>query len=121
MQYLQTKTLAGLLFLLLLFGTATRSNQEEKQSNGAEPDIPKTWDSAALDTLEVPLAEPSASPVPVSPDFYYAIPVRPIYKSYPKYYPDKEPLGYRDWLRQQEPVVPWDDGAHRPKLVTEEE
>src|SRR6266849_3046927 len=115
MQYLQTKTLACLLFLLL-FGTAARYGQEQKRSNGVAPDIPKTWDPAALGTLEVPLAEPSASPVPVSPDFYYASPVRPIYKHYPKYHPDKEPLGYRDWHRQQEPVVLWDDGAHRPKL-----
>ena len=50
---------------------------------------------------------------------YYRIPVRPIYKSYPKYHPDREPRGYRETLRQQEPVVLWDDGAHRPKLLTE--
>jgi len=121
MQYLQTKSIARLLFLLLSFGTATHYSEEQKQSNSAAPDIPKTWDAAAVGTLEVPLAESSASPIPVSPDFYYAIPVRPIYKSYPKYHPDKEPPGYRDWLRQQEPVVLWDHGAHRPKLVTEED
>jgi hypothetical protein len=67
------------------------------------------------------LAEPSASPEPVETDFYYAIPVRPIYKSYPKYHPDKEPPSYQDGLRRQEPVVRWDDGAHRPKLVSEED
>jgi hypothetical protein len=121
MQYLQTKSIARLLFLLLSFGTATHYSEEQKQSNSAAPEIPKTWDAAAVGTLEVPLAESSASPMPVSQDFYYAIPVRPIYKSYPKYHPDKEPPGYRDWLRQQEPVVLWDDGAHRPKLVTEED
>jgi len=121
MQYLQTKTLARLLFLLFFFGTATQYCQEQKRSRGVAPEIPKTWEPAALGTLEVPLAESSASPTPVSPDFYYAIPVRPIYKSYPKYHPDKEPPGYRDWLRKQEPVVLWDDGARRPKLVTDED
>jgi len=71
--------------------------------------------------LEVPLAYPRASPKHISADDYYRIPIRPIYKSYPKYHPDKEPPGYRDWLREQEPTVLWGDGAHRPKLETEED
>ena len=37
----------------------------------------------------------------------------------PKYYVDKEPPGYRERLRQLEPLVLWDDGARRPRLVTE--
>ena len=53
------------------------------------PQIPKTWDDQAMATLEVPLADASASPVPVSADYYYRIPVRPIYKTYPVYHPTK--------------------------------
>ena len=52
--------------------------------NGEEnprPQIPKTWDDQAMATLEVPLADASASPVPVSAYYYYRIPVRPIYKT----------------------------------------
>ena len=64
-------------------------------------------------TLEVPLADPSHSPEDISAEDYYRIPVRPIYRSYPEYHPDKEPRGYRERLRQQGPVVLWDDGAHR--------
>jgi hypothetical protein len=108
------------VFLLLSLSSLLQDTQTQKPSSAVAA-IPKTWDSTALATLEVPLAEPSASPVPVSPNFYYTIPVRPIHKSYPKYHPDKEPRGYRDWLTKQEPVVLWDDGAHRPKLVTEED
>jgi hypothetical protein len=114
------KFVALLAFLLATLGSAIHNTQTQKQRS-AEYAIPKAWDPAALATLEVPLAEPAASPIPVPSDFYYAIPVRPIYKSYPKYHPDKEPSGYRDWLRQQEPIVLWDDGAHRPKLLTEQD
>ena len=79
-----------------------------------KPIIPKTWDMEALDSLEVPLAEPSHSPRHISAEDYYRLPVRPIYKSYTKYEQDHEPRGYRDWLRRQDPIVLWDDDAHRP-------
>ena len=67
-------------------------------------------------TLEVPLANPVGSPQQVSADFYYRIPVRPIYKSYPVYAPGHEPPGYMDWLKQQEPVIIWDEKGHAPQL-----
>jgi hypothetical protein len=70
-------------------------------------------------TLEVPLANPIGSPKHVSADYYYRIPVRPIYKSYPIYAPGHEPPGYMEWLKQQEPVLIWDDIGHIPTLQTE--
>lgn len=70
-------------------------------------------------TLEVPLANPVGSPKHVSADYYYGIPVRPIYKSYPVYAPGREPPGYVDWLKQQEPQFVWDDKGHAPPLKTE--
>jgi hypothetical protein len=84
-----------------------------------KPDIPKTWDDQAVATLEVPLAEPSASAKHVSADYYYRIRVRPIYKGYPVYAPGHEPPGYMDWLKEQEPAVLWDDGPHRPALESQ--
>ncbi len=83
------------------------------------PAIPKTWDDAAMATLEVPLADPVGSPKHVSADYYYRIPVRPIYKSYPVYAPGHEPPGYMGWLKQQEPAVIWDDAGHRPARQTQ--
>jgi len=35
------------------------------------PNIPKTWDDAAIATHEVPLANPAGSPKHVSSDYYY--------------------------------------------------
>ncbi len=72
-----------------------------------------------MSTLEIPLANPIGSPKHVSADYYYRIPVRPIYKQYPVYTPGREPAGYMDWLKQQEPVIVWDNATHKPKLQTE--
>ena len=82
------------------------------------PEIPKTWDDAAIPTLEIPLANPSASPKHVSADYYYRIPVRPIYKSYTVFAPGHERSGYIDFLLHQEPVVFWDDQGRAPPLNT---
>ena len=82
------------------------------------PSIPKTWVDAEIASLEVPLADPAGSPKHVSAEYYYRIPVRPIYKSYPIYAPGHEPAGYMDWLKQQEPVMVWGD-ADRPALQSE--
>src|SRR5215510_6105774 len=49
------------------------------------PAIPKTWDDQEMASLEIPLADPAGSPVHISADYYYRIPVRPIYKSYQVY------------------------------------
>jgi mono/diheme cytochrome c family protein len=76
------------------------------------------WDDRAMATLELPLAEPTASPKYPPADYYYRIPVRPIYKSYPIYAPGHEPPDYLDWLKQQEPVVIWDGAGHAPTLNT---
>ncbi len=82
-------------------------------------DIPKTWDDTAMKTLEIPLANPAASPKHVSAEYYYKIPVRTIYKQYPVYAPGKEPVGYWEWLKKQPPVVLWDDRQRHPPLQSD--
>jgi hypothetical protein len=81
--------------------------------------VPRTWNDAEIARHEIPLADPVASPKHVSADYYYRIPVRPIYKGYPVYAPGHEPSGYMDWLKQQEPVIIWDDRGHAPPLKTD--
>jgi hypothetical protein len=83
------------------------------------PVIPKTWDQDALASLEVPLPNPEFSPKAVPADYYYRIPVRPIYRGYPVYAPGKELPGYFEALKQREPEVIWSEGAGvRPRLET---
>lgn len=74
------------------------------------PRIPKVWDDAEIKTLEMPLAHAESSPRHINAEFYYRIPVRSIYKSYPIYAPGREPKGYSDWLSQQEPEIVFDAG-----------
>jgi hypothetical protein len=109
---LLTLTVCGLLGLTTFISRA----QEQKSGAIFTPVIPKTSDDEAMASLEVPLADPVGSPKHVSADYYYRIPIRPIYKSYPFYAPGREPVGYVDWLK---PQVIWDDAGHRPTLQTE--
>src|SRR5262245_44539274 len=67
--------------------------------------VPRAWDQAALASMELPLVNAVASARHVSPDYYYRIPVRPIYKSYPIYAPGREPQGYMERLAQLEPEL----------------
>ena len=100
------------LLLVLRVGVA------QERSNGTVV-IPRTWDDAAVATHEVPLADSAASPRHVSSDYYYRIPVRPIPKGYPVYAPGREPAGYLDWLKRQDPVIAWDDKGNAPSLESE--
>jgi hypothetical protein len=70
-----------------------------------QPEIPRTWTDQAVAVLEVPLVNPRFSPVHIKEKEYYQIPTRTIYKSYPVYHPSREPAGYMEWLKQQEPQV----------------
>jgi len=111
MQYLKAATLVGIVLLL-------GGNSLCQGPAAFNPIVPKTWNDAAIGSLEVPLANPVGSPKHISAEYYYRIPVRPIYKKYPVYASGREPAGYTEWLKKQEPVVVWDDAAHRPPLVT---
>jgi hypothetical protein len=70
--------------------------------------IPKVWDDEAIASAMVPLADAAGTPVQIASQYYYGIPVRTIYKSYPVYRPDREPAGYIEWLKQQEPQIAFD-------------
>jgi hypothetical protein len=89
-------------------------------------EIPRTWNDEALRGLEVPLADAYASALHITADYYYKIPIRRIYRSYPLYSPGHEPAGYMKWLRGREPEVVWDYDAtgtplHAPPLRTRED
>jgi hypothetical protein len=70
--------------------------------------IPPFWDAESLHDYELPLATPGMSPTHVSRDYYYGLPERRLFKSYPIYHPDREPAGYLEQLRAAEPEVVFD-------------
>jgi hypothetical protein len=104
MRDLRLGILALALSVLPITVVMTNAAGQNDQEN-PRPQVPRTWDDRAMATLEVPLADASASPVPVSADYYYRIPVRPIYKTYPVYHPSQEPSGYFERLNGLEPEV----------------
>lgn len=113
-------TLAGTLMSIATQIPAARDDEAAEMHSA----IPKTWDDAAMATLELPLANPIGSPRHAPADYYYQIPVRPIYKSYPVYAPGHEPPGYMEWLEQQEPEIVWGIDPrtgveHSPPLKTD--
>src|SRR5262245_59872642 len=103
------------LFSVLISVVFINRSQAQEAGRNSSPVIPKTWDDEAVASLEVPLAEATASPVHIPADYYYRMPVRPVYKSYPVYTPSKEPRGYFERLKQKEPEIVVDPA----KLKTE--
>ena len=88
-----------------------------QQDDRFTPEVPKVWDDEALATIELSLPSAAHSPRHVSSEYYYSIPARKIYRSYPVYHPDHEPAGYWEWLHQQEPEVVFD----RARLETRDD
>jgi hypothetical protein len=81
------------------------------------PSIPRAWDDAQTSSFELPLAQADRSPRYLSAKEYYSQPVRPVYRIYPFYAPDKEPSGYWESLQQKEPEIVFDPA----KLKTKED
>ncbi|HLJ46370.1 MAG TPA: hypothetical protein VKU01_10200 [Bryobacteraceae bacterium] len=79
----------------------------------ASAQVPRLWDDTVMPNLELPLSHPEFSPKHVTAEFYYKIPVRPIWKSYPVYHPDRMPAGYMEWLTRQEPQQVWAEQTPR--------
>ncbi len=77
------------------------------------PPVPKARAAAELASFELPLVRAERSAQHASPDYYYRLAVRPIYKSYPIYAPGREPAGYMEWLTQQEPEIAFDPATLR--------
>jgi len=85
-----------------------RAQSPPNTASDWSPEIPRTWADDATADFELPLADPAASPRHVSEAYYYRIPVRPIYESYPVYHPDREPPGYMERLEAVEPRLAFD-------------
>lgn len=81
------------------------------------PSIPRAWDDSETTSFELPLAQADRSPRYSSAKEYYDMPVRPVFRTYPFYAPEKEPAGYWESLQQKEPEVVFDSA----KLVTKED
>jgi hypothetical protein len=107
-----------LLAFLALSGTTSRLlpiSHAQRSGASFSPQIPKVWDDEAVSSWSLPLVGLGQPPVYISADYYYRMPERTIKRTYPIYVPGKEPPGYMDWLKQQEPEIAFDPA----KLKTE--
>src|SRR5690242_16146381 len=103
------KYLALATLISLAAAAYMRNIGQAQETDGVfTPAIPKPWDDQALASSDLPPPDPAISRVHISADYYYRIPVRPIFKSYTVYAPGKEPPGYDEWLKQQEPETVFD-------------
>lgn len=62
------------------------------------PDIPKTWDEAALSDWVTPVAGLNLPPAHIPEKNYYAFTIENL-RTYPVYYPGREPDGYWEMLQ----------------------
>jgi hypothetical protein len=77
----------------------------ETAAPSARQEIPRVWDEAALKEFQLPPPGTDIRSEHVPPDYYYALPERPIYRTYPVHAPGHEPPGYLDSLRALEPEI----------------
>ena len=84
----------------LLFAGLLRAAPPEAQR--WKPDIPKVWDEAALADWATPVAGLNLRPTHISAKEYYSLPVEEL-RTYPVYFPGREPDGYWDMLQRVGP------------------
>ena len=108
METRRVRVVVLLLFQVLSIFALINTGQAQKSQESFSSVIPGTWDEEALASVELPLASTGVPPEHISADYYYRMPVRPIYKSYPIYAPGKEPRGYFERLKQLEPEIVFD-------------
>ena len=98
--------------VLLVFAVwaAVLNGQSADQtvSRPFRPAIPRLWDEKELAAMTLPSSRQEGHIVYVSSEYLYRMPGLQIYKTYPVYHPAREPKGYLDGLKQQEPVLAFD-------------
>lgn len=85
---------AGLL-LFGLIGVMARVHAGSAREGvpAFQPVVLKTWDDAALADWATPIAGLNVRPTPISAKEYYSLRVENV-RTYPVYYPGREPEGY---------------------------
>ncbi len=87
--------LAGSAFLLFV-------SQSQKSDAAFTPQIPRTWDEDALADWALPVAGLNQRPQHISAKEYYAMSVENL-RTYPVYFPGREPAGYWEMLQKVGP------------------
>lgn len=89
------------LALLVLFALSFESSPLRSQARAGK-EVPRTWDEAALADWATPIAGLNVRPTHISAKQYYALAVENL-RTYPVYFPGREPEGYWDMLQRVGP------------------
>jgi len=92
------------LLLFALIGVMARVNTSSAQEGkpAFRPVVPKTWDDAALADWATPVAGLNLRPTHISGKEYYSLGIENL-RTYPVYYPGREPEGYWEMLQHAGP------------------
>lgn len=71
-------------------------------AQGWTPQIPRAWDEAALADWATPIAGINVRPTHISAREYYSLPIENL-RTYPVYFPGREPNGYWEMLQRVGP------------------
>jgi hypothetical protein len=96
MKRTQSRLAGRLLMASMLLGCFLRAAPPDDQRGMA--DIPRVWDEAALADWATPLAGLDVRPTHISAKEYYSLTVENL-RTYPVYFPGREPDGYWEMLR----------------------
>ncbi len=80
-------------------------------------EVPRVFSEEYLEGLLLPLADSTITITHVPDSQYYALDETVIYKTYPLYLPGREPEGYYEMLRDQEPEIAFNEND----LVSEQD
>jgi mono/diheme cytochrome c family protein len=93
----------SILAVLIPFGLIVCFDSQAQQTESSfAPTIPKTWDEAALADWATPVAGLNVRPTHISAKEYYSMTVENL-RTYPVYFPGREPEGYWDMLQRVGP------------------
>jgi hypothetical protein len=86
----------------VLIGWRLTAARADAQLGG--PGIPITWDEAALADWPTPVAGLNVRPTHISAKDYYSLAIENL-RTYPVYFPGREPKGYWPMLQRVEPLL----------------
>jgi len=89
---------AFVALVALCTASVVAGHRQAGEATGTFPRIPRVWDDAALAEWATPVAGLNVRPTNMSASDYYAMAVENL-RTYPVYYPGREPAGY--WERLQ--------------------
>lgn len=105
----------SLLTIFLALAGIAPATAQDQAGRPFRPEIPRTWDAEKLADFELPLAPPAPQLKFPPADYYYSIPARKPYQTYPIYAPGKEPQGYLEGLFEKAPQAAFDASRLRSK------